>query len=66
VKTLFVVPRDPLEDRSLDLGRILPGACISISSALKVPFRASAMALSYESATEPTDAEAPMSVNRSV
>jgi hypothetical protein len=35
-------------------------------SALKVPFSASAMALSYESATEPTDAEAPMSASRSV
>ncbi len=34
-----------------------------MSSALKVPFRASVIALSYESATDPTEAEAPMSAS---
>lgn len=66
VQAFFIVPRDPLDDRPLDLVDVLPGPCISINSALKVPFSASAMALSYESATEPTDAEAPISASRSV
>ncbi|MEV5887334.1 hypothetical protein AB0L74_32590 [Streptomyces sp. NPDC052020] len=61
MEAFFIVPGDPLEDRPLDLVDVLQGPCISISSALKVPFSASAIALSYESATEPTDAEAPMS-----
>ncbi len=62
METLFVVPRDPLEDRSLDLGRVRPGALhldqLGLESAV--------MALSYESATELTDAEAPMSASRSI
>jgi hypothetical protein len=66
VEAFFVVPGDPLEDRPLDLVEAGPGPCISISSALKVPFSASAIALSYKSATEPADAGAPMSASRSV
>jgi hypothetical protein len=56
VQALGVVPADPSDESPFDLVRVSPGAWCSISSALNVRLRASARALSYESATEPTDA----------
>lgn len=57
METFFVLPRDLLEDHPLDLADTIPGSRISIDSVLKMPFGASGIALSYESATEPTDTE---------
>ncbi|ALU92459.1 hypothetical protein WQO_03280 [Streptomyces globisporus C-1027] len=55
-----------MEDRPFDLVTSFQGCCVSMSSALEVSFSASAIALSYESAPDPTEAKVPMSASRSV
>ena len=65
VQAVGVVPADPLDHANSTSSRRRQQRR-SISSALKVPISDSAMALSYESATEPIEGVTPTSARRPV
>jgi hypothetical protein len=65
VQAGLVVSIDPVDDGGLKLGPGPPRPVQLDQLALKVPLRASAMALSYESPTDPIEAAMPASVRRS-